>query len=350
MPFKYRLPGYLATGFLILTTSLWTFWGIAELYYEGWGLPFPAPLAYLIPAAICLVFTLLALRWPRVGGWTLIVCGTAFTIWWWNMAAQRAGGLSMTGVLSMFPVSALLIVTGVLFLLEGRFRRRRQEAGWQPSSPGWRRKLGYLLALGIPLLVIIIVSVVQLPPILSRHDDGLRGARLIEGDGVILIWAPEGPGWNWRQPWGGYPAWHSLALYGQSPLGLEADNWDLAPTAFDMEQTGLCASLTADGLSLADAPLYIWRMPTVDELVASLTRDGVNAGCRWNGQEGEQACAITPDKETPLWNPGAPPIYYWAAEEYDERDAYYVSYNGYVGAQPKTFGNPRHGYRCVREP
>jgi hypothetical protein len=57
-----------------------------------------------------------------------------------------------------------------------------------------------------------------------------------------------------------------------------------------------------------------------------------------------------PDKETPLWNPDAPPIYYWAADVSNEEDAYYVSYNGFVSAQPKTFGNPRHGYRCVREP
>jgi len=36
--------------------------------------------------------------------------------------------------------------------------------------------------------------------------------------------------------------------------------------------------------------------------------------------------------------------HYWSADEYDEQEAYYVSY------QPKSWGNPRHGYRCVREP
>jgi len=39
--FKRRLPGHVATGLVILTTTLWTFWGMAEMYYEGWGLPFP---------------------------------------------------------------------------------------------------------------------------------------------------------------------------------------------------------------------------------------------------------------------------------------------------------------------
>ncbi len=85
--FKPELPGYVGTGLLILTTSLWAFWGVAEMYYEGWGAPFPAPLAYLIPAALCLTLTLVALTWPRLGGWVIILLGTAFTAWWWVLAA-----------------------------------------------------------------------------------------------------------------------------------------------------------------------------------------------------------------------------------------------------------------------
>jgi len=60
-------------------------------------------------------------------------------------------------------------------------------------------------------------------------------------------------------------------------------------------------------------------------------------------------------KDTPLWAPDEEPIYYWSADEYDEEKAWYVPYTGggrYGGAisyQPKDWGNPRHGYRCVRE-
>ncbi|MGB9301771.1 MAG: hypothetical protein WCD51_14435 [Anaerolineae bacterium] len=43
--------------------------------------------------------------------------------------------------------------------------------------------------------------------------------------------------------------------------------------------------------------------------------------------------------------------HYWSADEYDEQEAYYVSYHGsIVSYQPKSWGNPRHGYPCVREP
>ena len=143
---KRRLPGYIATGLVILTTSFWTLWSMGEVYYEAWGISYTGPVAYLMPAVVCLAFTLVVLTWPRFGGW--------------------------------------------------------------------------------------------LPIVLTRVDDGDRGARLIEGYGVTIVWAP-----------------------------------DLSS------------------------------------------------------------------------------IYYWSSDEYDERRARYVNYSGStVSHQPKLWGNPRHGYRCVREP
>jgi hypothetical protein len=53
------LPGHITLALVIVTTSLWMVWGTGEMYYEGWGLPFPQPLAYLIPAGICLLLILL---------------------------------------------------------------------------------------------------------------------------------------------------------------------------------------------------------------------------------------------------------------------------------------------------
>jgi hypothetical protein len=43
-------------------------------------------------------------------------------------------------------------------------------------------------------------------------------------------------------------------------------------------------------------------------------------------------------------------IYYWTADAYDERRGYFVAFNGMVNATSKRGGNPRHSYRCVREP
>lgn len=351
LPLRARLPGLVAAALVVLTTSLWTFWGIAELFYEGWGQPFPAPLAYLVPGAICLVLSLLAITWPSIGGGLLILVGGGFTVWWWRMMAVRAGGLTLTGVLSMFPVSGMLVVTGILFLLEARYRRRRAAAGWHPPAHPLLRHAWYLAAVGVPLAVVAVVSAFQLPVVLGRLDDGDRGARLIAGNGVTLVWAPEGPGWNWKQPWGGYPAWHSMALYGAAPIGIDKRRGD-GPwaTASDLAATGLCRYVSADGTTLEAEPQDVWRLPTAEEVVRSLVRDGQHAGCAIVEGRRRAVCERDPDKETPLWAPNREPIYYWTADEIDSMSVRYVSYNGWIEAQRKTWGNPRHGYRCVRQP
>jgi len=358
--FKHRLPGYIATLLVILTTSFWTFWGVAEMYHEGWGMPFPLPLRYLVPGAACLAFTLVALTWPRVGGWLLIIIGLLFSSWWARLAAGR-GWLNWRWVLmALLPFAGSLVIVGVLFLLEARYRRQCRAEGWKGPRNWWLRHLRYVLAVGIPLLVVIVTTAFFAPPALSRVDDGDRGARLIEGNGVTLIWAPKGPGWNWKQPWGGYPSWDMLALYGVEPVGFEDKPGyeERHATMKDMETTGLCRYLSRDGMALMPEPQDIWRMPTAEEVVRSLVSGGENAGCVLRrepdpdgGEHWYADCERRPNKDTPLWAPDEEPIYYWAVDEYDEEEAWYVSFTGGVlGHQPKDWGNPRHGYRCVREP
>ena len=351
---KSALPGYIATALMILVTLLWTFWNVGEMYYEGWWGAWYMKAAYLIPGTACILLTLLALARPLIGGWAIIVVGAAFTAWWWG---PRLGErLDVGQLLALFPVSGILLIIGILFLFEARHRRRRRDAGWTLPRTWLHRYSLYVLSVGAPLLVFLGWSIYWLPIVLARQDDGIRTARLITGNGVTLIWAPEGPGWNWKQPWGGYPSWDDLALWGVPPVGFadkQGYEEDHASTS-DMAATGLCNFLSEDGSRLMEQPQAIWRMPTADELIRSLTRHGDNAGCTEPegigvALLGRAACAETPDKETPLWAPDAAPIYYWAADEYDENRAYYVSYNGAFGSQPKSWGNPRHSFRCVRE-
>jgi len=208
--------GWLAAGLMITITGAWAFWGAAELYYEAWGLPFPEPLYYLIPGAITLALTLLALKWPRAGGWFIILLGAAFT---WFVLRRRIGQMGVADFLSWFPLTFLTLAVGALFVWGGREAFHSQTA--PDSRPWWRRHLHYLLAVGIPALIIIGVSAWMLPRNLMRVDDGDRSARLIRGNGVALVWAPAGPGWNWRQPYGGYPSWDMLAWYGRPPVGMK---------------------------------------------------------------------------------------------------------------------------------
>ncbi len=345
--FGRRLPGHVALGSLILATALWTFWGAVEMYWEGWWGAFYSRPVYLLPAAAFLVLTLVSIRWSRLGGWLLILLGGAWSVWVISLQISRGAELGFEFVLAWFPVTGLAVVAGFLLLIEGR--RRLRSGDRRPAG----QKVFYVLALAVPLSIVAGVSVYWAPVLTAREDDGDRGARLIEGNNVTLVWAPKGPGWNWKQPWGGYPSWDSLALYGVPPVGLEVEKpgYEERPAiAKVMEAKGLCRYLDEEGESLMEEPQDIWRMPTADEIVRSLGLHGENAGCEWSGENGRAECGLRPDKETPLWAPDEVPIYYWTADEYDRDEAYYVGYNGSVAKQPKDFGNPRHGYRCVREP
>lgn len=371
-PHRWRIAGNVAVVLLVAVTTLWTYWGVAEMYYEGWWGEWTNRLPYLIPGTGFLLLALLIIRWPRLGGWLLILLGGGFTAFYWSVQFSR-WGFSWEAFLSIFPVSGLLVLLGIFFVLAGRAQRRYLQAQAPADRSKWafvRRNWRYLLAVGLPLLVAIVVSATNLPIILARVDDGDRGAQLVAGNGVTLVWAPAGPGWgrgtlradqkDVNQP-GAVLSWNEIALYGRSPIGtndkpgfagLACDSSSDAgcATQADMAATGLCRYLSTDGLRLLDEPQDIWRIPTVDEMVRSLARHGENAGCTWDGTTDSAECAFTPDKEPPLWDPNSSAVYYWAAEEYNLVEAYYINYNGNaVHSQPKSFGNARHGYRCVRE-
>ncbi len=340
-----KLPGWIGTGLITVLNALWVYWGFGEAFYEGWGVPDTPWLLFLSIAAVAMLFTLIAIRFPYIGGGILIAAGLAFAIWW-LMPGLTRGLYTLSTVLGRLFLSAGFTFVGIMFILDGRFNPKSIEL-----KPSWIiRNLRLVLAIGLPMLVGLAVAGYNLPVVLTRIDDGDRSARLIEGNEITLIWAPEGPGWNWKQDFGGYPSWDSLASYGIKPLGLDADKFgESHATEEDMALTGLCAFLDESGRNLMSEPQYIWRMPTVDEIARSLALHTENAGCAWEGGAGRLDCSLHPDKETPLWAPDEPPVYYWTANAFDSEEAYYVSYSAYVAFQPKEWGNPRHGYRCVKD-
>jgi len=200
------------------------------------------------------------------------------------------------------------------------------------------RWLPYLVALAPSLLIAIGVTAFFAPLLLSRYDDGDRGARQlplsrIAGESGALIWAPAGPGWNGHplRGVGRSPSWDDLALYGVPPVGIHPKRkWQEGEhaTQADMQATGLCRYLSANGKSVLPEPQDVWRLPTADEIVRSLVRQGESAGCTWDGVSARAECARQPNKDAPLWAPDEAPIYYWAGDEYDAGEAWYVPYTG----------------------
>jgi hypothetical protein len=332
------------------------------MYYEGWWGGWYNRLPYLVPGAVFLVFTLLAIARPGVGGWALITVGGTVFVWWSNKV-----GFASDHLFIAFMLGGLAALIGVLFLFEARHQQYLRAEGWTPPARWFRRNLRYVVALTAPLLTAILTTVFFVPLLITRFDDGDRGARLIEGNGVTLVWAPVGPGW----PEGIGPSqavgkllpgtnlsWNDIAFYGVPPVGFgdKPGYEDVDATGADMEATGLCRYLSEDGTTLTPEPQDVWRMPTTDEIVRSLVQGGEHAGCAWDGESTSANCIRQPNKDTPLWASDSSSIYYWSADEYDEESAWYVPYTGgglyggVIGHQPKSWGNPRHGFRCVRAP
>ena len=151
----------------------------------------------------------------------------------------------------------------------------------------------------------------------QRIEDKNLQARLVQGNGVELTWAPDGPGWP-----------------------REGGNW--------FEAQHVCQHLSEDGLTQESTIHNIWRLPTVDEAVRSMALHGRNSGGVWEAETAKATYNILPDKESPLWNVYSQVIYWWTATEVDEENAYIIVYDGKVWPRSKQFGPAYLGFRCVR--
>jgi hypothetical protein len=301
---KRQIVGWIAVGFSIVITCVWAFWGIIETFHEGWyyesllsnvGLMF---VQYLGPMLIFMGVTLVSISWPRVGG-SLHVIFALLVAWFFQ---------ALTNTVTFFLVVPLIGI-GALYWF-GR------------PQP---RKMAVSLAIGLPILTLTISGIEPVLRVSQRIDDGNLQARLVHGNGVNLIWAPDGPGW----PRAGV-------------------DW------YEAQQ--VCQYLGKDGLTLAPVPQHIWRLPTVDEAVRSMARHGQNSGGVWDADVAKATYKTTPDKESPLWNVHSQVIYWWTATEVDGEHAYKVEhaymivYDGKVWPRAKQFSPAYLGFRCVKQP
>ena len=295
---RRQLAGWLALGLSTLVTCFWAFWGIIENFHEGWY--FESLLSnlglllvqYLGPMLIFMAVTLVSIFWHRFGGGLHVVLALV-GIWFFQAFSNAATFLIILPLMGM----------GVLYWI-GR------------PEP---RKLVASVAVGLPLLTLIIAGIGPVIRISQRIDEGNLQARLVHGNGVDLVWAPDGPGWP-----------------------REGTNWHEAQNA--------CQYLNEDGTLLASESQYIWRLPSVDEAVRSMARHGINSGGVWDAESLEATYETTPDKESPLWNLHSQVIYWWTSTEVDGDQAYIIVYDGKVWPRSKDFGPAYLGFRCVKSP
>jgi hypothetical protein len=311
---KVVVLGWLAVGISTFISSLWAFWGIYESFHEGWYFKslsqnLALTTAYLALMLVLVALSVIALHWPRTGGSLYQLFGVGFCVW--ILITRRV--LTPNVVLGWLPALLPVLVVGGLFWV-GR-----------PTPLG----LAYKVSVLLPLLVAVGFAIEPATRIAGRIDDGNRGLRIVQGNGVKLVWAPEGPGWpnpdprdrTWVKQWRG-PTWE--------------------------EAQEACRYLTADGTAIAKTPQDIWRLPTVEEVVGSMTRHGTNCGGLWNPTRAEASYTTKPDKESPLWNPYSPIIYWWTSSQPGKSQAYSVDFNGKIYNRNKESNLGSQGFRAVR--
>jgi hypothetical protein len=295
---KRQVAGWVAVSISTVITCFWAFWGIIENFHEGWyyeswssnlGLMFAQ---YLSPMFLFMGVTVVSIFWPRLGGGLHVVLAT-FAIWFFQAIENPI----------LFILIAPLVGLGALYWY-GRARPQ---------------KLAVSLVLGLPILTLVISGIAPVMRVSQRVDDGDLNARLVEGNGVALIWAPDGPGWP-----------------------LTGTNW--------VDAVEICEHLSEDGMTLNSEPQNIWRLPTVDEAVRSMALHGQNNSGIWDAENAKASYQTNPDKESPLWNVHSQVIYWWTSTEVDSDRAYIIVYDGKVWPRSKQIGPAYLGFRCVKQP
>ena len=312
---KAALLGWIAVGLSTLISSLWAFWGTYESFHEGWYFESLAEnlvctARYLTLMLVFLVLSVIPLRWPRTGGSLYQLFGIGFCIW----ILMTRKTLSLGVILGWLPVIMPPLLLGVLFWI-GR-----------PKPLG----LAYRISVLVPLIVAVGFGIEPVTRIAGRIDDGNRDLRIISGDGVRLMWAPEGPGWPNPDP-------HDRAWITQ----WRGPTWE--------EARNTCRHLTADAKSIAATPQNVWRLPTVQEVVRSATRHGASSRGTWDSINARASYVTKPDKESPLWNPHSVVIYWWTSSEHDGGRAYSIDFNGNVYARDKGSTLGSQAFRAVRD-
>jgi len=275
--------------------NLGTLWGIIANFHTGWYFEsFRANILlmfgkYLLAPGFFTLAAVIAIRWRK--------CGAALHLLFAIGAYALFGGMK-TG---FWIVSASLAALGILY--------------WLGTIAN--KKIAYILVLALPMLQIAGLGVYHGIRVASRFNDGEFGARKIEGNGISLIWAPQGPGW----PDNG-------------------TSWEQA--------NEICAHLSEDGKTIQKEALCLWRLPSVNEAVRSQVIHGQNAGGVWNEQIQKASYRLRPDKESPLWNSHRKTIYWWTSSETSLKKAFTIDYNGSVWPRMKNFRPEYLNFRAVR--
>jgi len=293
-PVTKSIVGWIAVVATTIITNTWTYWGIIENFHEGWysesilenlGM---MVFQYLSIPIIFIALSIMSIRWPKVGLALYTAIGL-FCAWFFSGASFQVLGLMI--ILPMVGI-------GLMYFF-GR------------PEP---RKWAYRVIILLPLIIVLTITPFKIVQLAQRVNDGYFGIRNVDGNGVRLAWAPRGPGWP-----------------------------DEGVTYYEALER--CRYLSEDGTTMMQEEQNIWRLPTADEAVRSMSLHNENSGGSWDPVQKKAFYKKIPDKETPLWDPHSIIIYYWVLSDEGAERGNIISYNGGVFERIK---DRKYGYLSFR--
>jgi hypothetical protein len=356
----FLIPGTAAYIFLLVVTLLWAYWGVGEAFHEGWYPPYTQIIFYFIPLLVLMGITALCIYLPLAGGILIIMGGLLYLI----LTIVRAGQQYVSLLPSFWMVSAIIIIPGFLFISDYILKRRSGYKEHKKTLSKNRLKLVATIVLSLILIIgvgtpLLIRNLGRLP--LDNYDEVT-----IEGNGVTLILAGEGPGWYYSNTnsivFKGkeYKAfsWNEIALFGKDPVGFEGKMYGADydgteesiyfATQEDFDRYNMFRYIKNSGNELADEIQNYWRLPVAEEYVRLFMYRGENCGGHFDAVKGKAYYRKTPDKEGPIWAPDKMVIYYWTSTSCNNQYAYDITYSGEVREILKTTKQDYRGWRAVR--
>lgn len=356
----FLIPGFAAYIFLLAATLLWAYWGVGEVFHEGWYPPYTHIIFYFIPFLVLLGTIALCIYFPLIGGIVIVAGGILCLV----LIIIRSMQQHINLLPSFWMIAAIVIIPGLLFISDYILKKRRKHR--EPGKAIFKNLWKLVAAIGLSLILIIGVGTPLLIRNLGRLPLDSYDEVTVEGNGITLTLAGDGPGWYYSNTspilFKGkeYRAfsWNEIALFGKDPVGFEGkrygpdyDNTEESiyyATQEDFEKYNMFRYLDCRGDKLTDKIKDCWRLPAAEEYVMLFMYRGGNCGGYFNEKEGKAYYRKTPDKEGPIWAPDKMVIYYWTSTSFDDEYAYEITYAGEVRKIPKITGQDYRGWRAVR--
>ncbi len=356
----FLIPGSTAYLFLLIATLLWAYWGVGEVFHEGWYPPYTQIIFYFIPFLVLIGTMVLCVYLPLAGGILVLSVG----IFYLMATLIRSHWQHVNLLPSFWMASTVVIIPGLLFIIDYVLKKRRKYREYKKIVFKNRWKMTAAVSISFILIVYVgtplaIRNLGRLP--LENFDEVT-----IEGNKIVLAMAGDGPGWHYSNEnpiefmGKQYRAfsWNEIALFGMEPVGFEGKRYGPGyngsedsiyyATQEDFDQYNMFRYINCEGDQLSAEIQDCWRLPTVEEYVRLSIYRGENCRGYFDDGEGKAYYSETPDKDGPLWAPDKIVIYYWTSTCIDETHSYDITYSGEVRNISKITSQDYRGWRAVR--